>query len=136
MDKMPPKIGHERRITRIYLRELFSALALYAVLLLAAIKFGRPMDPGLLRTIVLASPMIGFGAGIWAIARQVQRADEYMRMRLLENVSLGAAITAGLTFTYGFLETAGYPKLSMFTVWCVLCLSVAAVQLLRKLTDR
>ena len=48
---------HEKRITGIYLRELFSALALYTVLLLAAIKFGRPMDPGVLRTIVLASPM-------------------------------------------------------------------------------
>jgi hypothetical protein len=127
---------HEKRILKIYVREMFAALALYTILLLAAIRFGRPMDPGLLRTAVLLSPMIGFGAGIWAIARQVGRADEYMRMRLLENVSLGAAVTAGLSFSYGFLETAGYPKLSMFAVWCVLCLSVATVQLVRKVLDR
>jgi hypothetical protein len=43
-----------------------------------------------------------------------------MRRRLLETVALGAAITAGLTFAYGFLESAGYPRLSMFVVWCVL----------------
>lgn len=127
---------HEKRIARIYFREVFAALALYTLLLLAAIEFGRPMAPGTLRTAVLLSPMIGFGAGIWAIARQIRRADEYVRMRLLENVSLGAALTAGLTFSYGFLETAGYPKLSMFTVWCVLCLSVAAVQLVRKVLGR
>ena len=73
--------GHEKRIARIYYRELFAALALYTVLLLAA-------------------------------------------------------ITAGLSFSYGFLETAAYPKLSMFAVWAVLCLSVGAVQCARKLLDR
>jgi hypothetical protein len=126
----------EKRAARIYVRELIGSIALYTIILMAAIKFGRPMAPGVLRTMVLLSPMIGFGAAIWAIARQIGRVDEYVRMRLLENVSLGAAVTAGLTFTYGFLETAGYPKLSMFTVWCVLCLSVGMVQLIRKLLDR
>ncbi|MGJ9416371.1 hypothetical protein ACHAC9_01195 [Massilia sp. CMS3.1] len=127
---------HEKRIAKLYLRELFGALALYTVLLMLAITFGRPMAPGVLRTAILVSPMIGFGAAIWAIVRQVQRADEYVRRLLLENVSLGAAITAGLTFTYGFLETAGFPKLSMFIVWCVLCLSVVVVQIVRKILDR
>jgi len=127
---------HEKRIAKIYFRELFAALVLYTIILMVAIRFGRPMAPGVLRTAVLLSPMIGFGAAIWAIVRQIQRADEYIRMRLLENVSLAAAITAGLTFSYGFLETAGYPKLSMFTVWCVLCLSVGAVQLIRKFLGR
>jgi hypothetical protein len=127
---------HEKRLAKIYLRELLGALALYTILLMAAIKFGRPMAEGVLRTAVLMSPMIGFGAALWAIVRQIQRADEYVRMRLLENVSLAAAITAGLTFSYGFLETAGYPKLSMFVVWCVLCLSVCAVQLVRKVSGR
>lgn len=127
---------HEKRAAKIYMRELIASIALYTLILMAAIHFGRPMEPGVLRTVVLLTPMIGFAAALWAIVRQIQRADEYIRMRLLENVALGAAITAGLTFTYGFLETAGYPKLSMFTVWCVLCLSVAAVQLIRKVLDR
>ena len=127
---------HEKRIGKIYLRELFAALALYTILLVAAIKLGRPMAPGALRTAILVSPMIGFGAALWAITRHLQRADEYVRKQLLESVSLGAAITAGLSFTYGFLETAGFPRLSMFTVWCVLCLSVVAVLLVRKLLDQ
>ena len=127
---------HEKRVAKIYFREMIAALVLYTVLLMAAINFGRPMAPGGLRTAVLLCPMIGFGAAIWAIVRQIQRVDEYVRMRLLENVSLAAAITAGLTFSYGFLETAGYPKLSMFTVWCVLCLSVMVVQIVRKVGGR
>ena len=126
----------EKRLNKAYFRELFGAIALYTILLVGAISFGRPMAPGALRTVVLLSPMIGFGLAIWAIVRHLQREDEYRRKRLLENVSLGAAITAALTFSYGFLETAGYPKLSMFVVWCVLCLSVCAVQLVRKLAER
>jgi len=127
---------HEKRVGKKYLRELMGSLALYMVLLFAAIRWGRPMDEGLARTLVLLSPMIGFFAALWVIARHVGRIDEYQRMRLLENVALAAAITAGLTFSYGFLETAGYPKLSMFTVWCVLCGATIVVQLLRKLFER
>jgi hypothetical protein len=133
---MEVSVMREKRIARIYYREMFAAFALYTILLMAAIRFGRPMADSLLRTAILASPMIGFGAAIWAIARQVQRADEYIRMRLLENIALAAAITAGLTFSYGFLETAGFEKLSMFTVWAVLCLSLGAVQLVRKALGR
>lgn len=127
---------HEKRVGKLYLRELMGSLLLYTVLLFAAIRWGRPMDEGAARTLVLLSPMIGFGLALWAIARHVGRIDEYVRMRLLENVALAAAITAGLTFSYGFLETAGYPKLSMFVVWCVLCGATILVQLLRKLLDR
>jgi hypothetical protein len=127
---------HEKRIMKTYLRELFGSIALYTLLLVLAIRFGRPMPEGVLRTAVLVSPMIGFGLAIWAIARHLRRADEYIRQWLLESVALAAAITAGLTFTYGFLETAGFPRLSMFTVWCVLCGSAAVVVLVRKLLDR
>jgi len=127
---------HEKRVGKAYMREMMGALLLYMVLLFAAIRWGRPMEDGVVRTLVLLSPMIGFGLGLWAIARHFGRIDEYIRLRMLENVALAAGITAGLTFTYGFLETAGYPKLSMFTVWCVLCGAVMLVQLVRKALDR
>lgn len=127
---------HEKRVAKAYLRELIGALVLYTVLLVAAIRFGRPMSDGVLRTLVLVSPMLGFGLAIRAMARHLARVDEYLRRQLLENIALAAAITAGLTFTYGFLETAGFPRLSMFTVWCVLCGATVAVQLVRKLTGR
>ena len=43
-----------------------------------------------------------------------------MRLRSLEGLAVAAAVTAGLTLTYGFLESAGFPKLSMFWVWGVM----------------
>jgi hypothetical protein len=127
---------HEKRVGRAYRIELFAAIAVYIVLLLASIRFGRPMDDGLLRTVVLLSPMIGFGLMIRSIARHVARVDEYQRMRLLETLALAFGITGAVTFSYGFLETAGYPKLSMFSVWMVMGVSWGVASFLRSLAAR
>jgi hypothetical protein len=110
----------EREGNRRYFYELFGAMTLYGVVLFASISVGRPMQPGLLRTLVLISPMIPLGLAIWAIARHFRRVDEFVRLRSLESLSLAAAVTAALSLTYGFLESAGYPKLSMGLVWPVM----------------
>lgn len=111
---------HEKTIGRIYLREMLGSLVVYAIILIATIKFGRGMPEGIVRTLVLASPMVGFFLATWAIARHLKRIDEYLRQFTLENIAIAAAVTMGLSFTYGFMETAGYPHLSMFSVWMVM----------------
>ncbi|HEX8612386.1 MAG TPA: hypothetical protein VF800_13960 [Telluria sp.] len=108
---------HEKTIGRRYMLELFSALALYALILTVSIVYGRPLPEGPARTLVLASPMIGFALALWAIVRHMRRVDEFIRQSTLENVAIAAAVTASLSFTYGFLEIAGFPRLSMFTIW-------------------
>jgi hypothetical protein len=122
---------HEKQVARAYKVELWSAVAVYAILLFGSISISHRMDEGALRTIVLVIPMIGFGLMIRAIARHVARIDEYQRQRLLETLALAFAITGGVTFTYGFLETAGFPRLSMFTVWIIMGSSWGAVSCLR-----
>jgi hypothetical protein len=119
---------HEKKINRAYLRELFGAMLVYMLLLVAANKLGRPMADGVARTLALASPMIGVLLVIWAIARHFRRVDEFIRQSTLESMAIAAAVTAGLSFTYGFLENAGFPRLSMFIVlpvmfgvWGVVC---------------
>jgi O-antigen/teichoic acid export membrane protein len=127
---------HEKRVARAYFVELMTALVVYTVLLFAAIRYGRPMADGWLRTLVLVTPMIGFGMMIRTVARHVARVDEYQRIRLLENIAVAAAITLAATFTYGFMETAGFEKLSMFSVWILMGVSLAVVTLYRKAADR
>ncbi|QYF93186.1 hypothetical protein KY495_21275 [Massilia sp. PAMC28688] len=122
---------HEKTVARVYFRELGGALLIYGTLLVASIVFGRAMAPGMLRTVVLLSPMIGFALAAWAIARHLGRIDEYQRLMTLENLAIAAATTAGLSFSYGFMETAGYPKLSMFSVWVVMGASWFVVQFIR-----
>ena len=127
---------HEKRVGRAYRSELLTAIAVYVVLLLASIRYGRPLDGGVLRTAALLSPMIGFCLMIRAIARHVARIDEYQRLRMLEGVALAFAITGAVTFSYGFLETAGFPKLSMFSVWIVMGASWGLVNLVRGIAAR
>jgi hypothetical protein len=122
---------HEKEVARAYHKELWTAVAIYAVLLFGSITIGRRMEEGVLRAVVMVIPMIGFGLMIRAIARHVARIDEYQRQQLLETIALSAAITGGVTFTYGFLETAGFPRLSMFTVWIIMGGSWALVSRMR-----
>ena len=107
----------ERINTHPYFKELFGALLLYAVILIAALTYGQRLPQGTLQTAIYVSPMLPFLLAVWAIVRQIRRSDEFIRKVTLEYVAIAAAVTAGWTFTYGFLENAGYPKLSMFTVW-------------------
>lgn len=130
------RTSHEKRVGNLYLCELGVSMLLYTVLLVAAIRFGQPMEVGALRTVFLLSPMIGFGLMLWAIARHLNRVDEYMRTVMLESFALAAGVTAGLSFTYGFLESAGYPRLPMFTVWMVMCGTTVLVCLVRSLRKR
>ncbi len=127
---------HEKTVNRAYYLELAGSLIVYAVMLTASAKFGRPMAEGALRTAVLLSPMIGFLLMVWAFARHLNRVDEYVRKFTLDSIALAAALTAGLTFTYGFMETAGYEKLSMFIVWMVLGGSFGVINCVRGLMNR
>lgn len=120
-----------RQVKVRYQRELIVSLMVYAVLLVASIRYGRPMAEGMLRTVVLLSPMVGFLGMIWAIARQVSGIDEYQRKFLLETFALAAGLTSALTFSYGFLETAGYPRISMFSVWMIMAGAWGVVSLAR-----
>jgi len=121
----------EREANRKYRLELFSAMLAYLVVLVGSIMIAKPMEPGTARTLLLISPTIPMVLAVWAIARHFRRMDEFMRLRSLEGLSIAAAITAGLSLTYGFLESAGFPKLSMFWVWGVMGAAWALHTILR-----
>lgn len=116
---------------RLYVKEMAAALALYTIVLILALTLGRRIPRGPLQTAVYVSPMLPFLLAIRAVVRQIRRSDEFMRKTLVEHIAITAAVTAGWTFTYGFLENAGYPRLTMFTVWPVM----AAVWLILGLVD-
>lgn len=115
-------IAKEIRVTQagrkwMYYKELGGALVLYMLVLAAALRIGQGIAPGPLQTAIYVSPMLPFLLAVWAVVRQIRRSDEFMRKQALEQLAITAAVTAGWTFTYGFLENAGFPRLSMFTIW-------------------
>jgi hypothetical protein len=111
---------HEHKIYLRYFIELLGGFALYAIVLVFSIDVGRRMPAGIGRTLIEVSPMIPFLLVVLVIVRGLRRLDEYQRLQALENIAIAAGVTAGWTFTYGFLENAGFPLLSMFNVWPVM----------------
>lgn len=105
---------------KLYFRELMGSFTLYGVVLFGSIYLAKTMEPGTARTLVVLTPMIPLGLAIWAVARHFRRMDEFVRLQSLESCAIAAAVTAGWTLTYGFLEGVGYPKLSMGWVWIVM----------------
>jgi len=126
----------EREANSKYRVELFSAMLLYMAVLFGSISLSKEMEPGMARTLLLVTPMVPWMLAVWAIARHFRRMDEFIRLRALEGLAIAAAVTAGLSLTYGFLESAGYPKLSMFWVWTVMGATWGLYACLRRVLSR
>ena len=127
---------HQAKITRRYIMEMFAIMALYLVTLVGSLHFIERLQKGALQTALVLSPMIPVLLTILVIVRHIRRVDEYCRQQTLESLSIAAAVTAGWTFGYGFLEGIGYPRLSMFCVWGVMGFVWAVVALGRSLVGR
>jgi hypothetical protein len=109
-------IMHEYKLFLRYFIELLGGFAFYAVVLVVSIDVGRPMPAGLARTLIEVSHMIPFLLVVWVI--------------------VAAGVTAGWTFTYGFLENSGFPMLSMFNVWPVMGAVWGVLVIIRNVTGR
>ena len=104
-----------------YTKELTAALVVYGLLLAGSIQLLTHVDVARpWRDVIALSPMIPAAAMAWVILRELRRVDELQRRIQLEALGFSFAGTAILTFSYGFLEGLGYPRLSMFTVWPLL----------------
>jgi len=127
---------HTRKIFIRYCAEMSGGFILYMAALWFARNVGFHMQSGTVRTLVLVSPMGPVLLVVWAIARQIQRVDEYGRKQVLETIAIAFGVTAGWTLTYGFLENDGFPKLSMFTVVPVMGVAWIIAALIRLITGR
>ncbi len=110
----------ERDAKRKYYWELGLGMAFYVAVLSVSLRAVDRLEPGIVRTLVALTPAIPVFVVVWVIARAFRRMDEFVRLRSLESIAVAAAVTAGVTFTYGFLESAGFPRQSMFWVWAIM----------------
>ncbi|WP_395011505.1 hypothetical protein [Undibacterium sp.] len=115
-----------------YGSELGISIVIYTLVLFGSITIAKPMENGWLRTLIVLTPTLPAFGAFWAIIRHFRRMDEYMRVWLLEVIALAGGITAFFSFSYGFLEGMGYPKLSGFIIYVVFMGSWGLITLLRK----
>jgi len=126
----------ERDATRKYFIEFGGAMALYLLVLFASLTVAKHLEDGVGRTALLLTPMIPIALALWAFMRQIGRMDEFVRLRSLQALAIAGGVTAGFCLTWGFLESAGFPRLSMFTVWMVFGFSWALMSVAQGLYCR
>lgn len=120
---------------RRYYVELGAALAVYLAGIVVQL-LTPPSSSELVASVVAAAPIPGVLLIALAIARFVLTGDEYWRMQALQDVGITAATTAAWTMSYGYLERAGFPRLSMFWVWPSMVLAWAVCRACRGLLRR
>lgn len=103
--------------TRFFV-EFGAGMAAYVIMLIGSLLLvaGGTVTGAWATAVSLLPTLPALGVAI-AVMRQIRASDELQRRIQLEALSLAFAGTALITFSYGFLENVGYPKLSMFYVW-------------------
>ncbi|MFW1811194.1 hypothetical protein ACG9HX_07605 [Acinetobacter ursingii] len=97
--------------------ELVLAITFYVVILIISLKALTHIENQSLKVLVSLLPVLPVILVIWIIIRQFIRFDELQRKIQLQALAISFLGTAFLTFSYGFLENIGFPKLTMFIVW-------------------
>lgn len=101
-----------------YVSLLCLGLIVYAGVLVAAqLRLAQGIDDGAIEVLLSVLPMLPALFICWVVVIGIRDMDELQRKVQFEALALAFAGTALITFTYGFLEGAGFPKLSMFVVW-------------------
>ncbi|MCV2350421.1 hypothetical protein [Paucibacter sp. Y2R2-4] len=102
-----------------YFKELGLSLLAYTGVLVGSISWLNSQKDMATpwRDLLALSPMLPGALVVWAILRQLSRLDELQRRVQFEALAMAFAGTAFISFSYGFLEGLGYPRLSMFVIW-------------------
>ncbi|MDZ5602636.1 hypothetical protein SJI00_07615 [Pseudomonas sp. RP23018S] len=93
------------------------AMSAYALSVLISSYYLPFLQSPVSRALVALTPVPAMLAMAWAVIRQIRSLDELHRRIQLEALGMAFVVTVLMTSSYGFLETAGLPRLSMFMVW-------------------
>ncbi|EJL06743.1 MULTISPECIES: hypothetical protein [Pseudomonas] len=103
-----------------YLVEFTLVLLAYLVAVVLSTYLLPGMDSSAGRIAVSLIPVIPMIAMALVVIRQLRRLDELSQRIQLNALGIAFVCTALITFSYGFLEIAGLPRLSMFAVWPIM----------------
>ncbi len=97
-----------------YLRDFWVAIVAYAVILAASLYGLDHGVTGVAKYVVAVVPAIPLVGIFIAAVRWLQATDEYQRQTTITAMAIGGGATALICVTYGFLENAGLPTMSVW----------------------
>ena len=95
-------------------------LLVYVLCVVVSSVYMSSMPDGVAKIALALLPVIPMIAMAVSIIRRLNAMDEMGRKIQLEALAVAFACTALTTFSYGFLETAGFPRMSAFMVWPIM----------------
>ncbi|WP_083098068.1 hypothetical protein [Pseudophaeobacter leonis] len=100
---------------------MIAGLTVYAATLVASnILLSNGIENSAVRIMLSLAPIVPVIFICGVIVRSIGQLDELQRKLQFEALVLSFAGTALITFSYGFFEGLGFPKLSMFVVWPIM----------------
>lgn len=102
--------------------ELIAAIALYIVVLVGSLKALNFIEIQWLKIVVSLMPILPALMIALIIIKQFKRFDELQQKIQLQALGLAFVGTALISFSYGFLENVGFPKLTMFIIWLMMAI--------------
>ena len=125
IDAAEPSPGPLRRIARRlnggsdaqYRREFLPAMLAYVAVLFPTVYIVDANQDAAWRYPVGLLPMIPLAFVLVAWLRFFRRMDELQQRMQMEALAFAFGGTAMITFSYGFLQSAGLPDLNWFFVW-------------------
>lgn len=104
-----------------YRRRLLGAMAVYALLIVLLLPIAKGDGPLWLKAASALLPVLPVLLALRELLRMLQSLDELERRQQFEATATAAVLTCMLTFAWGLLETAGFPRIPVVLVLPLFC---------------
>lgn len=116
---------NQDRVIKRYYKEFSIAMGIYIITVIASVNILTRFDPPqFARIIIVLTPVVPTVFVFIAIMRAVLGSDELQQKIQFNAIMFSATLTGLITFSYGFLEGIGFPKMPtilvlplMFVLW-------------------
>ena len=109
------------QVMKRYTKEFSTAMIAYVITLIVSISILKSYEfPRLWQIVISIVPALPVFFVIVSLMRMIIDSDELQQRVQLLAISLSAALTGLITFSYGFLENVGFPKFPTFLVFPIL----------------
>lgn len=113
----------QKQAMQRYVKEFLIAMTMYVLILIASVTLLNSVELARVWQIVVSvAPALPVVFVIIAILRLLRDSDELQQRVHLLATTFSAVLTGFITFSYGFLENIGFPKLPTFAIFPMLFL--------------
>ncbi|PWH15079.1 MAG: hypothetical protein DDG60_06485 [Anaerolineae bacterium] len=109
-----------KQVTKRYMREFFLSTSAYILLIIVSTQMTSAFVDAPWRGLVAITPVIPAIFMVVAFVRYLNGIDELQQRIQLMAIGFSAGVTGLLTFAYGFLETVGFPHISLIWIFPLL----------------